>query len=96
MVRRSFDIVLVHAHTDKLHCYSIFHNEYFTIPLTFVPVGFHLSYKVDEEEKPLPYEEGTPFKLDKGELILYRKEKKKFVFVNVESQRSQQWPMSVV
>lgn len=89
----NIDIILIYKHFNQLNCYSLFGRKSFIIPLAFVGVGFHLKYIVDEKEKKIPFEEGTPFKIDKGVLVLYKVKRKGLGFIKEEVKRSQSWPM---
>lgn len=87
------DIIIIYKHYNELNCYSLLSGRSFVIPLTFVEVGFHLKYIVDGEEKKIPFEEGTPFQISKGHLVLYKIKRKGLGFIKEEVKRSQSWPM---
>lgn len=90
---RYFDIVLFDKYDGCIHGYRILHREYFCIPLKYIPVGYTLVYKVNGEVRDHLYLEGTPFQIDEGQLILYRKKRKGISFISEEVCRSNKWPI---
>ena len=66
-----FDMIVMVKEKNNIHGYRIFNREYFNISLKYIPVGHHLVYKHNNKNKEHLYLEGTPFKINKGELILY-------------------------
>ena len=87
------DLVLINRYSDHINIYLILHRFTETIMLCYVKPGFKLMYKVDGKILDLPYEEGTPFQIDRGELILYKRIIKRFGFINEEISRSKKWPI---
>ena len=84
------DLVLLGVHHEHLHIYRIFQREHVHIPLVYVQPGYHLEYKGPES---IMYMEGTPFRVKKGELVLYKRQRKGMAFMLQEVQRSTQWTM---
>ncbi len=64
------------------------------IPLTYVLPKHKLEYYIDNKKHTIPYKEGTPYKVKKGELVLYEKVRKRFGYMYVEVMRSDTWPMN--
>jgi hypothetical protein len=89
---RYFDIVFLKKHKENLHGFRLFNQEDFCILMKYVPVGHHLIYKVNDKVKEHLYLDGTPFEIDEGELILYRKVPKRFGYISEEHSRSNKWP----
>lgn len=93
---RWFDFVLIKKNPSHVHIHRVLHREKFHIPLSYIPVGKTLLYKVNGVPSEHMYLEGTPFTLSKGELILYNKEKARMMgWKNVEIARSTQWPIII-
>ena len=67
----------------------------FSIPLMYPEPGCSLVYMVNGTSHDLPYMEGTPFTVNKGELILYEKVKRGLTYMSVEVGRSTSWPFSI-
>lgn len=89
----SLDLVLLGHRPGRIHGYRILHHHYFELPLHYVPIGHTLIYLDRGEEKPVPYLTGSPFQLDRGELILRRKRRKGLGFVEEEVARGTTWPL---
>lgn len=94
---RWFDIVLIKKNPSHVHIHRILHGEEFHLPLSYVPVGKTLLYKINGVPSEHMYLEGTPFILSKGELTLYRRENSGRMgsFRTVEIARSIQWPIII-
>ena len=86
------DIVLLKKYGGELHGCRIFHQEYFCLPLQYVPVGYTLVYELDGKPEEHLYFEGTPFKVNEGTLVLYKKKRQRLGFISEEVARSDQWP----
>lgn len=91
---RYFDIVFLGKHHGHVHGYRLFHREYFQIPLHYLPVDNNLVYQINEQPAEHLYLEGTPFHLNKGELILYQRKRRGLGFISEEIGRSPKWPFS--
>lgn len=89
---RYFDIVLLGKHHAHLHGYRVFHQQYFELPLKYVPVGHHLVHEIDGNSREHLYLDGTPFRVHTGQLVLYRKKRRGLGFISEVCERSNQWP----
>lgn len=88
-----FDLVLIGKHQNHLHLYRVFHQEYSTVSLTYVPVMHKLAYVDEDQEKEHSYYPGSPFRVRKGDLVLYKRKKKGLGFSLEEVARSKSWPI---
>ena len=90
-----FDLVLIGRNTNQLHLYRVFHREHSVVPLIDVPIMHKLTYIENNIEKEHSYYPGSPFELQRGELILYQRKKTGFSFRLEEVARSKSWPISL-
>ena len=92
---RWFDVVFFKKSPGHLYGHRLLYQEQFDIPLSYVPVGKTLLYKINGVPSEHMYLEGTPFTLSNGELTLYRREStgRMGSFRNIEVARSIQWPI---
>jgi hypothetical protein len=86
------DLVILTKHHDHLHVYHVFNRKYSKISLVYPSPIQTLVYQIDNQPKEHLYMEGTPFRVNKGELILYQKKRKGLGFIREEIGRSKQWP----
>lgn len=90
-----FDIILIRRATNYLTCIQLFHINSICVPLTFLPLGYFMRYMVDGDWVTIPYYEGSPFLVTKGELVFYQTKKSLFGMAHKEIQRSTYWPLSL-
>ncbi len=90
-----FDIILIRRATNYLTCIQLFNINSICVPLTFLPPGYFMRYMVDGDWVPIPYYEGSPFFVTKGELVFYQLKKAAFGMAHREVQRSTYWPLSL-
>lgn len=87
-----FDFVLIKRQYDRIVVRPLYPFFEITIPLEYVKPGFQLHYEVDGKIRDLPYEEGTPFQVKQGELVLRERIRRRLGFVMKEVARSREWP----
>lgn len=87
------DLVILGKHQHHVHVYSLIYGDYFTIQLHHVPVGHKLVHLHQEQKKAPPYMSGTPFKINEGELILYKRKRRGLGFITEKVNQAQEWPM---
>jgi len=88
-----FSPVLIRRFCNRLevvHFLSPWHK--IEIPLYFTEPGFCLKYLLNDRILEVPFEEGTPFRLNRGELVLYKRVRRGLGFVMKEVARSKEWP----
>lgn len=90
-----FDLVLINRYSNHISSYLVLHRFTQNIPLTYIQPGYSLTYEVNSKVCDLPCEDGTPFTVNKGELILRKRIKGRFGFSLKELRRSNSWPISL-
>jgi len=87
-----FDFILIKRSSICISSRSLLHRHSEVFSLEYVKPGFQLSYEVNGKICNIPYEEGTPFRVNKGELVLRKGIRKRFGFIFEEVSRSMEWP----
>lgn len=92
---KTLDIVHIIKSNSFIKIKYMISSKCLTIPLKYVPPNHKLIYSVNGENKDIPYEDGTPFSVFDGELILYRKERKSLGYIMEEICKSKSWPIDI-
>lgn len=90
-----FDFVLLKRYPTHIIAYLPLHRYLEFFALRYVEPGFLLKYENDGKICDIPYEEGTPFKLTQGDIIVQKRVKGRFGFVLREIARIKEWPTSL-
>jgi len=92
--KSAWNLVTLQRTPDQIIIHPLFRKFKIIIPKIYPPVGYSLEYLTKEGVQPYPYEDGTPCRVNGGEFVLKKREKKRLGFISKEVGRGQSWPLT--